>query len=497
MSKRYDVVVIGGRLSAVVTGALLAKRELRGVLVDQGELATIGSFERADFPLVNGASRIRDWVHGQLGLKDDFNRLPTLEPLMQVIWPDSRFDVVGTGPRDREQACLRSEWGPGLGLEDRQVRAAFTALAEVDARVERFLLEAPELPPPAGFFARRSAQSAARKTPELLQTLDESDLGAAMVSPLRQTLLALLPFFTHLDLRDAGDLTVARIARPLLRVLTGLVRFEPGRSDRSLILELAERKALEVRRTAVERLVPEGKGWEVHLAGARDAIRADVVVDASTDLGGLDAIPSKQQGRQLPLVAQAARPRGALHGVGFELDRAVLPPDMATHLLLLNGRRDRSRFDADDPFGEDRPIWLTLRPGREAQRVQLLATQPVSTVRARGSQGAPVEEVMRARIERLIPFFAEGRPESFALETHRFGASFMPHPFFEPNADDPSGLGGVSMRTPIKNLFLAGPSVIPALGAEGEYLAAIQVADAVEALHRGKKVPRALAALAQ
>lgn len=490
MSKRYDVVVIGGRLSAVVTGALLAKRELRGLLVDQGELGSVGSFELDDFPVVSGASRVRDWVHESLGLKDDFNRLEPIDPLLQVILPDARFDVVGA-PADAQ--AQRSEWSDGLGLDPSAVHAAFEALAEVDERLDRFLLETPEIPITSSLFSRRSDQSAAKRTPELAQTLDASSLAGRIPAPLLDVLQGMLPFCTHLDLRDPAERTLGRWVRPVLRLLRGLSHVGPGRSDRSLLLELAERKAMEVRRTAVERMVPRGKSWELYLAGSKEPVLTDIVVDASTDLSGLDTIPAKHQGRQLPLIQQAGKPRGQLYAIGFEVDRNVLPPGMATHLLLLNGRRDPSRFDPSDPDGEDRPIWLTRRPGREAHRIQLVSTHPVSSVQAHGGRKTPLEEVIRARIHRLLPFLSEGNPEAFAVESGRFGGGFSAHPFFEPGGEDLSCLGGISMRTPFKNVYLAGPAVIPSLGAEAEYLAALQVADAVEGLATGRKVSRSLA----
>jgi len=261
---------------------------------------------------------------------------------------------------------------------------------------------------------------------------------------------------------------------------------------RGLLLEYAQSKALQVRKTAVEHIEPENKGWSIRLAGARDPVLADALVDASTDLSGVEVIPSRQQGRQLPLTLQAARPRGYLYAFGFEVDRAALPPGLGPRLLLLNGRRDRSRFDPDEPNSEDRPIWLTTRPAEREDRIQLVALHPFSSVQARGSEVmAAKDAVVRARVERLFPFFSEGHPETFMPGASGRGAPFLSHPHFDPDLDESTGLGGVPTRTAMKTLFLAGPAVLPGLGQEGEYLAAFQAAEAVEQQLSGARKKKA------
>ena len=105
---------------------------------------------------------------------------------------------------------------------------------------------------------------------------------------------------------------------------------------------------------------------------------------------------------------------------------------------------------------------------------------------------ATKDAIVRARIERLFPFLPEGRPEPFMPGASEHGPPFLSHPHFDPTLDELTGLGGVPTRSPLKHLFFAGPAVVPGLGQEGEYLAALQAADAVEGLLTGgkKKGPR-------
>lgn len=475
MSKRFDVVVVGGRLSAVLTATLLAKRGLRGLLVDQGELSTLGSDHIDDDVWAPVGSVVIDRTLRELELKDTLTRAwAPSEPMLHVVFPDERIDVL-----PNREHTLRSleRVAPGS-------TALFDELERAHDEVGQLLDAGVEIPAPGGFFGRRPTAAAAKRAPRLLEAWSET--GPADLA--RQLVVGLSPFLTHLDPREPEELVAGRLARPLLRFLAGVGTVKHADGLRGLLLDFAQRKALEVRRTAVERLEPEGKGWSIRLAGARDPVLADAVVDASTDLSGAEVIPSRKQGRQLPLTLQAARPRGFLYAFGLEVDRKALPPGLGRRILLLNGRRDRSRFDPNEPNSEDRPIWLITRPGDRPERIRLIALHPFSSVQAHGGEAMTAKDrVVRARLERLFPFLPDGHPESFMPGSSGYGPPYLAHPHFDPGLDELTGLGGIPTRTPLKTLFFAGPAVLPGLGREGEYLSALQAADAVEATLTGGK----------
>lgn len=481
MSKRFDAVIVGGRLSAVMTAAILAKRGLRGLLVDQGELATLGSDHVADEVWNPAGSDVMERVLRDLELKDALNRAwaPT-EPLLHVVFPDERVDL--TTDAGASGRALRRALGPGTEQLWGELRSAHD-------RVGAFLAEAPEIPAPPGFFARRGTAAAARRAPVLTTRWDQVPELASATDMQRELVMGLAPFLTHLDPREPDEQLLGRLSRPMMRFLSGVGRVRHEGGFRGLLLDLATAKALQVRKTAIEHIETDGKGWSVRLAGARDVVLADAVIDASTDLSGAEVIPSRKQGRQLPLTLQAAKPRGYLYAYGIEVDRNVLPPGLGPRLLLLNGRRDPTRFDPEQPNSEDRPIWLITRPAQAAERVELVALHPFSSVQAHGTESmATKDAIVRARIERLFPFLTEGRPEPFMPGSAGHGAPFLAHPHLDPSLDDLTGLGGVPTRSPLKNLFLAGPAVLPGLGQEGEYLSALHAADAAEtALTGGKK----------
>lgn len=477
MSKHYDAIVVGGGLAATIAGALLAKRGLRAVLVDQGEL-TATDARLFDLIPSDEGSIAMSLVHSELAVREDLRiKVAPVEPLLQVIFPDARLDLVAD--RSAAAAEIRKRLGVPTDLLD-------TLLESLDTAEEiagQFLSQAGELPA-TGFFAKRTFQSAARKHPELTQSIGESHLFPLDKGPISELLLAPLPFLSHLDARRPEQATVARFARVIGRFLRGTWTFSDGRTLRRLFLDAGERKGLTLERTAVE-TIQAGKQLEIRLTGRRDPITADFLVDASTDLSGLDALTPKK--KDLALLLQSAKPRGWLHAYALDVDPDVLPPGLATYLLLLNGRKDPERFDANDPEAEDRPIFLTVRRNEE-DRVRLLAVHPLTSARAHAQRIEELEMIIHARISRLIPFLEEGDPEQVRVD--------VDHPLYQPELDHQTGLTGVPCRTGVRNVLLAGPAVLPGLGVEGAYLTALQAADAVESAVSGTKHPKTLAARA-
>lgn len=491
MSQHFDVVILGGRLSAVIAAAMLAKRGLRGLLVDQGELASMDAGLFYDLATVPSGSPIMEVVYRELGLEAELPKKGrSLSPILQVILPDQRLDL--SPDRTHFLAELERGFGPGPAAN---ARAALERWTSLEADEARYLTEAGELPA-TGFFGRRTADSALKRHEILGQTVAEAQLFAGLPPLLAELFLGPLPFVTHLDARRPEEVKVARFLRPLLRMMRGLSRLDGSRGARGLFLEILGQRSFEVRRSAAESVEPGGKQVALRLAGQREPITAEVLIDASADLSGLDVVPNSLRKKDLAQLLQSVKPKGFLHTLSLEIDEGVVPPGLGEQALLLNGRRDPTRYDLSDPDAEDRPIWLTRRPAIEEGRVQLVASHPVSTVRAHAQSLDHLEEVMRARIERLIPFLMDGRPEIHALS----GASaikhkqpVLPHPLYDPALDPKTGLTGLPTTTGWKNVLLAGPTVLPGLGAEGEYLSAIQAADHAAALVGGGKKKRTLA----
>ena len=272
---------------------------------------------------------------------------------------------------------------------------------------------------------------------------------------------------TLLDARDVAKTRVGHFARPIARWMRGAFELEGGRPLGELVFEAASGRDLGERSTAAQSMLP-GARIEISLADGTQ-LSADTLVDASADLSGLDTVPAKKQKKELASILQAARPRGFLHARRFEVDTRVVPPALGPQAILLNGRRDPERAQLVG-LGEVRPMWLSTE--RNGDRTTLTLQHPVSSVRAHAEGRDQLEEIMEARLVRLIPFLQEGAPKRQTLPRSS-------HPLYDATQDELTGVGGVPTRTPYKNIFVAGPAVLPGLGVEGEVRSALQAVDAV------------------
>ncbi len=474
-TQHFEVVVLGGTTSAAAIAALLAKRGVRGLVVDEGE--TSGG--PADVAFLEARSAAMDQVASEVGLTHELERerKGLAARRFQIVLPDERVELGAS------RAELVSE--VRRRLRGARVEGALDALDRLEERGGAFLAEAGEIPAP-GFFARQKLGSTARRHGAALGD-GRALLGEA--GPLGEALASALPFLTYQDLRRDEPLPALALARAAARLLRGVAA--PAQPQRERLLEIAEASGFERVHGAIDRLDPSGRPLRFALAKTGDTLTADVLVDASTDLAGLRTISQKGRPRALGVLLEAAVPKGRLHALALEIDRAVLPPPLGDHVLLLNGRRAARAGDDGAPEAEDRPILLvsTPEPSTPAHRARLLVLHPLSEVRVHADGLERLERVMRARLERLVPFYADGHP---ALSR----AAIRAHPLFDGELDPVAGVARVSPRTPYKNVFVAGPVVLPGLGAEGEHRTALHVAHAALELLGKAKGTRPLVARA-
>ena len=492
MSRHYEAVVIGGGLSAVVTAALLAKRGVRGLLIDEGELASEDPHMLFDSVHADVGSEVMLLIHRELGLQDELrNRSGPVDPLVQIVWPEERLDLS-----DDPARCLR-EVQRAFGSRADGVEGFFERLQAASEMVGQFLATSGELPA-SGYFTRRSARSQARRFEPITRAVKDSDLFADLDPSMVELFTGPSNYLTYVDDRTADEASVARFVRPLARLLLGTRSLRSARTLRGLFVAVAQRRAFELQTGALAAAEPKGRQVLLRLVGQAETITAEAIVDATADLSALSVLPIQKRKKDLSETMQTVKPRSKHYALGIELDEAVIPPGMGQHLILLNGHRESSHADSDPG---DRPLWVTTRPGKQAGRTQLVVSHPVSAARAHSEGMDALEAMMRSRIERVIPFFRQGRPETRPL-SDRGGAPgvsgramrpVLNHPLLEPDLDAQTGLTGVPCRTSLKNVFIAGPTVLPGLGIEGEYFAALQAADACEALLKGTKPKRGMA----
>lgn len=475
-AERVEVLVLGGSLSAVALTAILGKRGIKAALVDQGELA---SRTIPELGFWDERSAAADLVLNEAGIAFECRqKARRLEPLLQIVLPDERLEL----PPERSGLLLELSRGLSRATAAEMARA-LEELEAVEQESADFLAEVGELPP-TGFFRRRRAEKAAERYPRAVRDMKKAD---ALSGDVGRILLGLLPFFTNLDVSPTAPVSAIRLARIAGRVLRGLVEYNGDRSPHLLLREIAEKTGTKIETTATRRIEIGGKLVQASLAKDGHEIHAELLVDASADLSGLRTISHKQRPKGLAILLDDATPKGEVHGIEIELDRAVLPPPIGENVVLMNGRRDPRPNPSGELEAEDRPIMLHLRPhATDPKRVRVIALHPVSRVAAQSEGLEHLERVMSARVERVIPFLKEGRPKTSPLSP-RGGRSL--HPLFDPELDTLAYISGVPARTPIKNVFIAGPSVLPGLGSEGEHLVVLDLADTIEAALR-KSVKR-------
>lgn len=456
MSERFDVVVLGGGLSATLTAALLAKRGLRGLLVDEGELTTTEQRRLVDMVASDEGSLAIQTVHRELGVGGALRaRADEAQPL-QFILPDARLDLW----RQRER--LLGELARDLPAV--KAEAFFNFADEVDGDVAGFLSRVGELPA-TGFFGRRGVRSLAFRYGAAFRPLSQASAFRELPQELQEMLLAAQAFLTNFYPSGPEKAIAARVIRPLMRLVRGVRVLDGGDPLRPLLIHHMERQAFELRRARVEGLSIEPDAITLRLPKERSPVRAQILIDATAQLSGL----AKLKGAP-PAVAKALSPLksvGRMHSLGFELDQAAVPPGLGGDALLAGA-------------APDGPMWLSTRPAGQPGRVHMLASLPVQ-----GEVDAEaLNERMRTRLLALLPFFMDGHPAPtpIASETDKIpgGYPVPQHPLLSDALDPATGLTGLPVSGLHPQLLVGGPSVLPGLGIEGEYTTALQAADLCE-----------------
>jgi phytoene dehydrogenase-like protein len=411
-------------------------------------------------------------VLAELGLASDAGRLlEPARPPLQILLPRHRLDLPAS--RAERTSELRREW-PGDAV---RLEGSLEAVRALFDREQAFLASLPPLPP-RGLRARWRLHRARDLTPGGAGkgAMPLADLGE---HPLAAALRAAWPFLASLD----GEPSPLGLSRTLGAVLQGTLRSAGGESAVAAVLrrrisesrgeflggegEAAPVSALESdgRRLAALRV----KGGE-----ARYTARAFVFAG---DPGSLPALVGN--GSRLVSHLAGATPSGRIFSMSWVVRADALPA----------------------PLGD---VALALPAGGPAVLLQIL---PASRAGAKGHEVSPGEKVLTAgvavaegvpaagsasRLRRAVADFLPFLEKATLLESvsgERDGAGGF-HPLLAPRPDRALGVGGVPCSTPIPNLFLAGREVVPGLGLEGQFHAALQAAQAVERLLGSKPRPK-------
>jgi len=503
MSKHYDVVVLGGGASALATAALLARRSWRVLVLGQGRMPAQYTFDglplaRRTFTLLAGASPALTRILVELAQSQTFRRrMRSVDPMLQVLMPGRRLEMppatdLFAREIDREFPEVR-----------RVVDELYAELARTNAAADA-VFERDVTWPPGGFWERRETARALALLPHVSQRGHDA-------RPLLAEFPREHPYRTVVDVTarfsadQAGELSPFAVARLHGAWTRGLSSLDGGEDELCEFfverirahggeVALGDRcEKLVVRSGRISGVVAFG---DEHPTGVQFVVTGDTVASLLEQAQPYE--PPRRAMASLPVVAAAARrfvvsilvrDEGLPTALGHEAFIVPRPPslDGAIHL--------QRRAPLQAPKGTSLLIAETLleATGRDLD-------DELETARAR----------MMTSLGAFLPFFEDHilvidsphdglplwdeRGEKRVLVDRsllrRGGALPEPEPMQPLFTVEPQSLGGLAgemLRAPLGNAFVVGRSAMPALGQEGELLAAWSVARIITRTDRKKE----------
>ncbi len=512
MSKHYDVAVLGAGIGALTAAALLARRSWRVLVLGQGWRPPVYQYDavtlaRRPFTFLAGSSPAWGRVLVELAQSQTFRRRTTpLDPMFQVLAPKLRLEV----PPDVQ--LFSREIDRTYPEVRRVVDELYGELARTNAAAD-VAFERDLVWPPGTFWERRDTERASATMPRFIPDPSE---GSGSRGPRTAPLLAEFPrdhdyraivdvparFASHAV--SLPEFAVARLHAAWTR---GVARLEGGENE--LVEFLVER----VRAHGGEALVGERA---VRIAHKRGRV-SGVVIDGDEGPTGVGFVVGDHTTRALlDLTSDFDPPRRALaalpHLIPAEWRFVVsvvvrdegLPVSLGDEAFLLASWPHRQ----PDPA---RPL-VHLQRWRQPCGIPG-ATLLVAEAAFPEGTSLPVERAREAvleTLESLLPYVErhylvvdsphDGRPLwDYRSGTRRDvgrailrsgGGSLDAEPMATRWQVDPPtfhGLGGEPLRTPLGGTFVVGSSTLPALGQEGELLAAWGAARLITRTDRHKE----------
>jgi hypothetical protein len=485
-SRHYDVVVLGRSLGALTAAALLARRDFRVLLLGQGQKPPSYEFEgkrfkRRAFTFLAGSSPVWKRVLQELAQSPRFRRRTVaLDPMFSVLGPGRRLEV----PPDIEL------FGREVEREYPEVRQLvdelYATFAHVNAAADA-AFERDAVWPPGSLWEAFETRRAASTLP-----YTSSDRAADLLAkfppghPFRD--LVTLPTLFATDLASStGRLPPFALARLHGAWTRGIVSLADAEDElASFLIDRVEAHggAVRLNHRATRIVVHRGRVTGVLEDGEEEptgttALITDLSGEHVADLAGGDGVTRRAQREWPRIVATSGRfvvsllvrtlalpeplgqenfiigPRGALpdpRSPSLHVQRLSEPETPESLLVvetLLPMRGTLTALEARDA------VLSTLCTHLPWLEPHLLAVDSPH-------DGLPLflyENGRRREIDRIHVQETTPTPEPM-----RWQWSVEPNGFLE--------LAGEPIRGPIPGTYLVGSSVLPALGQEGQLLAA-------------------------
>lgn len=488
----YDVVVLGGTLSALSAGALLARRGFRVTVVGHG--ARAASYSLGGFTLRRGLSTLCvsetpafRRVFAELALLPAARRRVTpLSPAWQLGLPRHRVDVHAA-PEPMLTEMVREFPDLQRPMEDFQLAAA-----QANELADGLFGEDISWPP-SGFFERRRLTRWLRASPFGADGVDGELLGEFSVThPFRVLAEAQIRFQSALDPEQLSSFARARLHG------LGLAATTSAEGDLDGLRRMLEEKIqqhggdLRLRDRAEGLEVSGGSVRGVRLAGTDEELGCAFVISS------LDAAETLHLAREQAPRAFAERLQGTVASLHRYVLNAVLPSE------ALPVGMSRRVFLVGDPARaliEENLVAVELNPADAEGRVTLTASAllPRTSVEEGPSYLAQARERVLDRVRALVPFFDRNwllihsphdgvAAEQRGLDGARRAEAPEPMVTLDHHPDlGPLSLFGTPWKTPVSGIFTVNRQALPSLGLEGELLTALTVARAVTRTDRRKE----------
>lgn len=496
--RHFDVVILGRSVGALLSAALLAKREFRVLVLGQGELPPVYRAEglpllRRSFTLLSATSPAFRRILQELAQTQRFRRrTQPLDPMFGVLGRTLRFEV----PPDID--AFSKEIEREFPEMHASIAEFYSLVSEANSQIDG-VFERPLIWPPGTFWERLETGRLAAHLPLNGGEQEEDSVAERLpkTHPYRDVaeVTALFSSALGLDTESLSPLAFARLHGAWTR---GVHALEGGEAELEAFL--------------VERI--EGHGGVCRLESkatrllARRGRVAGVEEDGDGRWTGTDAVVTNMTGEALALLCDpAAIPKksqeiwphvtvvGGQFVVNAILPTRAVPAPLPVESFLLSA-------SADLPVVHlQRRLLSTLTSSVEGEALADRTLLTAECLCPTGRDLLGLRQAIVAALERYIPFFEEnvelidsphdGLPAYwFEVKSgvrirreidrvHLTLASPISEPMRPRLVVDPvgyRGLGGEPLRGPIPGTFLVGPSVLPALGQEGEALAALSVA---------------------
>ncbi|AGC44416.1 hypothetical protein MYSTI_03102 [Myxococcus stipitatus DSM 14675] len=485
----YDVIVLGSQLGGALAASLLAKRGHRVLLVDHDGMGP--GYEHGGYvlpyapfvaPPLKAMPAIEEAL-SELGLTTTVQRaLRPHAPELQLVMPKNRMDLHADATRRKAEVTRE------LGEEGEALLGALAGTTAQHELTDAFFKAQPALPPD-GFFEGWGLKKLIRAHPGL-----EAPPHLAAETPAAALVRSLRPFINHLD-RPESPLA---LTRPLSQVLSTPCFFNGGHDG---LRELLTRRLAELGGDVLGRDSPSGFiVEELSFEGSKFAgvklVRSDTLYRAACLVAATDSsalrrlVTDKKHHRGLLEHLDQSTTKSILFTVNWVVPESALPRGMGELSLV-----DTQDAELGSMLIQLHPVRATAGGGKEGKdvdglRVVCAGVFVPATARELGDEHLQtLASRIDAQLDAVMPFTAQHRllrSAPYLDASGSRGTRLMPHPLYSFESEAVLGVTGLTQRTPVKNLLLAGREVLPGLGLEGELLAGVRAARLVQVMLKKK-----------